>query len=113
MHYCKCEVLVVVCLFICLFVDQLEEWSEVSRICLEKKHCVMVDMAYQGFATGELDRDAAGLRKLVADGHKVVFCQSFSKNMGLYGKGWYMYEGAELCGTWGVVCRANKVRDHV
>ena len=49
----------------------------------------MVDMAYQGFATGDLDRDAAGLRKLVADGHKVLFCQSFSKNMGLYGEEWW------------------------
>ena len=59
-----------------------------SRICLEKNHFVMVDMAYQGFATGDLDRDAAGLRKLVADGHKVLFCQSFSKNMGLNGEEW-------------------------
>ena len=42
-------------------------------------------MAYQGFATGNLDADAAGLRQLVADGHNVMLCQSFSKNMGLYG----------------------------
>ncbi len=72
-----------VCVFVCV---QLEEWSEVSRICKDKSHYVIVDMAYQGFATGDLDRDAAGLRKLVADGHKILFCQSFSKNMGLYGE---------------------------
>ena len=46
----------------------------------------MLDMAYQGFATGDLDGDAAGLRQLVSDGHNLMICQSFSKNMGLYGK---------------------------
>ena len=65
---------------------QLEEWSEVSRICREKNHFVVVDMAYQGFATGNLDTDSAGLKLLVKDGHQVALCQSFSKNMGLYGE---------------------------
>ena len=51
----------------------------------DKNHYVVVDMAYQGFATGNLDDDAAGLRQLVVDGHNVMLCQSFSKNMGLYG----------------------------
>lgn len=65
---------------------QLEQWAEVSRICKEKNHFVVVDMAYQGFATGDLDSDAAGLRLLAKDGHKLMLCQSFAKNMGLYGK---------------------------
>ena len=52
----------------------------------EKNHFVLVDMAYQGFATGDLDGDAAGLRQLAADGHNLLLCQSFSKNMGLYGR---------------------------
>lgn len=43
-------------------------------------------MAYQGFATGDLGRDAAGLRLLAKDGHKLMLCQSFAKNMGLYGE---------------------------
>lgn len=47
---------------------------------------MLVDMAYQGFATGDLERDAAGVKLLVKDGHKIALCQSFSKNMGLYGK---------------------------
>ena len=46
-----------------------------------------MDMAYQGFASGDLDVDAAGLRHLVSDGHSILLCQSFSKNMGLYGEG--------------------------
>ena len=64
----------------------MDQWAEVSRICREKSHYVVVDMAYQGFATGDLDRDAAGLRLLVRDGHKLMLCQSFAKNMGLYGE---------------------------
>ena len=65
----------------------MEQWEAVSHICKEKNHFVVVDMAYQGFATGDLDNDAAGLRLLVRDGHKLMLCQSFSKNMGLYGEG--------------------------
>ena len=52
----------------------------------EKNHFILVDMAYQGFATGDLGSDAAGLRLLAKEGHKVALCQSFSKNMGLYGE---------------------------
>ena len=52
----------------------------------DKQHFLLVDMAYQGFASGDIERDAAGLRHLVKDGHKVILCQSFSKNMGLYGE---------------------------
>ena len=52
----------------------------------ERNHYVVVDMAYQGFATGDLDSDAAGLRQLASDGHNLLLCQSFSKNLGLYGR---------------------------
>ncbi|KAL5466716.1 hypothetical protein EMCRGX_G030864 [Ephydatia muelleri] len=65
---------------------KLEQWAEISKICKDKQHFLLVDMAYQGFASGDLERDAAGLRHLVKDGHKVILCQSFSKNMGLYGE---------------------------
>lgn len=64
----------------------MDQWAQVSRICKEKNHYVVVDMAYQGFATGDLDRDAAGVRLLAKDGHKLMLCQSFAKNMGLYGE---------------------------
>ena len=53
-------------------------------------------MAYQGFATGDLDNDAAGLRQLAADGHNLLLCQSFSKNMGLYGMYMYIHVGGAL-----------------
>ncbi len=64
----------------------MDHWAEVSQICKKKGHFVFVDMAYQGFATGDLLKDSAGLRLLAKDGHKLALCQSFSKNMGLYGE---------------------------
>src|SRR5699024_737311 len=43
-------------------------------------------MAYQGFATGDIDRDAAAVRLFIEEGHQLVLAQSFAKNMGLYGE---------------------------
>ena len=42
-------------------------------------------MAYQGFASGDIDGDAFAVRHFVAEGHKIVLSQSYAKNMGLYG----------------------------
>ena len=61
------------------------QWKELSALLKAKSLLPFVDMAYQGFATGDSDRDAFAVRQLVADGHNIVFSQSFSKNMGLYG----------------------------
>jgi len=44
-----------------------------------------MDMAYQGFASGDSDADAASVRRFVADGHSILLAQSFAKNFGLYG----------------------------
>ena len=43
-------------------------------------------MAYQGFASGDTNRDAYAIRKFVSDGHQICLSQSFAKNMGLYGE---------------------------
>jgi len=42
-------------------------------------------MAYQGFASGDVDKDAHPVRLFIQDGHNVALAQSFAKNMGLYG----------------------------
>ena len=42
------------------------------------------DIAYQGFASGSLERDAAALRSFEAAGVEMLVAQSFSKNMGFY-----------------------------
>jgi len=43
-------------------------------------------MAYQGFASGDIDRDAYGPRKFANTGMPMVLAQSFAKNFGLYGE---------------------------
>lgn len=43
-------------------------------------------MAYQGFASGDTDRDAWAVRHFIQEGLNVVLSQSYAKNMGLYGE---------------------------
>jgi aspartate aminotransferase len=63
-----------------------EQWKELSEICKQKNFMVFFDMAYQGFASGSVDRDAFAVRQFCEDGHNILLSQSFSKNMGLYGE---------------------------
>lgn len=63
-----------------------EQWMRISDVCKEKEHFVLFDMAYQGFASGDADRDAFAVRHFVKEGHQIALCQSFAKNMGLYGE---------------------------
>lgn len=66
-----------------------EQWNHILDSIVQKNHVVLFDSAYQGFATGDLNRDAyavrLGLNKLekVAP---VIVCQSFAKNVGMYGE---------------------------
>jgi aspartate aminotransferase len=71
------------------------QWEEISKICKDMGHLPFFDMAYQGFASGDADRDAFAVRQFVKDGHKILLAQSFAKNMGLYG---------ERIGAFSVVC---------
>ena len=68
-------------------VDPTEaQWNEISALMKRKQHKVFFDCAYQGFASGDADRDAATIRRFVADGHELLLAQSFAKNFGLYRK---------------------------
>ncbi len=51
----------------------------------EKKHFVLFDCAYQGFASGDPEKDVAAVRLFIKDGINIGLCQSFAKNFGLYG----------------------------
>ena len=64
----------------------MEQWKEISAICKKKEHLVFFDSAYQGFASGDPVKDALPVRHFVADGHNILFSQSFAKNFGLYGE---------------------------
>lgn|ERR1711974_31107 len=63
-----------------------DTWAELSDICKSRKHIVFFDCAYQGFASGDAERDAYAVRKFVEDGHDLMVAQSFAKNFGLYGE---------------------------
>lgn len=72
-----------------------EQWKEISEAIKEGEHYAFFDMAYQGFASGDTDKDAFPLRYFVEQGHNPCLAQSFAKNMGLYG---------ERVGAFSVVC---------
>jgi len=72
-----------------------EQWKEMSALIKQKNLLPYFDMAYQGFASGDVDKDAFALRHFIDDGHNVLLSQSFAKNMGLYG---------ERVGAFTVVC---------
>ncbi|ELU14716.1 hypothetical protein CAPTEDRAFT_158431 [Capitella teleta] len=63
-----------------------EQWKEMSQVIKKKGIFPFFDMAYQGFASGDVNRDAFAVRHFVKDGHNVALAQSFAKNMGLYGE---------------------------
>jgi len=63
-----------------------EQWTQVADVMLRKGHYAFFDCAYQGFASGDLDRDAWAVRDFVKRGVPTLVCQSFAKNAGLYGE---------------------------
>ncbi|RDA92274.1 hypothetical protein CP533_5744 [Ophiocordyceps camponoti-saundersi (nom. inval.)] len=72
-----------------------EQWKQISSEVKKNGHFAFFDMAYQGFASGDIDLDAFAVRHFVQEGHHIALCQSFAKNMGLYG---------ERVGAFSLVC---------
>ncbi|CAM9237439.1 unnamed protein product [Choristocarpus tenellus] len=72
------------------------QWGELSQLMKEKENILFFDCAYQGFASGDAEKDAGAIRRFVDDGHCIALGQSFAKNFGLYG---------ERIGALSVVCR--------
>lgn len=64
----------------------IEQWKEISYQFKVKGHFAFFDMAYQGFASGDPERDAKSIRIFLEDGHLIGCSQSYAKNMGLYGQ---------------------------
>ncbi len=61
-----------------------EQWVQIASAMRTKKHVALFDSAYQGFASGSLDKDAWSVRHFAANGFDIIACQSFAKNFGLY-----------------------------
>jgi aspartate/tyrosine/aromatic aminotransferase len=68
-------------------VDPTEkQWQEIADVMQDRNLVPLMDSAYQGYASGSLDKDAYALRLFVERGFEMYMCQSFAKNLGLYGE---------------------------
>ncbi|EEA24758.1 Aspartate aminotransferase, cytoplasmic [Talaromyces marneffei ATCC 18224] len=63
-----------------------EQWKQIAQVIRAKGHFPFFDCAYQGFASGDLARDAWAIRYFVEQGFETCVAQSFAKNFGLYGE---------------------------
>lgn len=81
-----------------------DQWRAISDAVKEGEHFPFFDMAYQGFASGDTDKDAFALRHFIKEGHQPILAQSFAKNMGLYG---------ERVGAFSVVCASAEEKKRV
>jgi aspartate aminotransferase len=58
-----------------------EQWVKIADAVKEGGHFPFFDMAYQGFASGDTNKDAFALRHFIKEGLQPVLAQSFAKNM--------------------------------
>ncbi|GJD05822.1 Aspartate aminotransferase, cytoplasmic isozyme 1 [Galdieria sulphuraria] len=75
-------------------------WKQILQVVIQKQHLVFFDSAYQGFASGDLEKDAFAVRMFEQSGIEMLIAQSFAKNMGLYG---------ERVGALSFVCKDSSV----
>lgn len=61
-------------------------WHDILDIVKERGHYVLFDCAYQGFATGDLKKDAYPIQLFLEAKQNFMLAQSYSKNFGLYGE---------------------------
>ncbi|XP_076241919.1 glutamate oxaloacetate transaminase 1 [Calliopsis andreniformis] len=61
-----------------------EQWNKIADVIQEKRLFPLFDSAYQGFASGDLDKDAFAVRLFAERGIEFMCTQSFAKNFGLY-----------------------------
>jgi aspartate aminotransferase len=72
-----------------------KQWEDILEIVKRKNLYSAFDSAYQGFASGDLERDAYSLKLFQEHTDDIMLFQSFAKNFGLYG---------ERAGCFSVVC---------
>jgi aspartate/tyrosine/aromatic aminotransferase len=81
-----------------------EQWDQIKAVCQKKKHLCWFDNAYQGYATGCLDKDGYATRSFAESGLQLLVSQSFAKNFGLYG---------ERAGTFSLTCGSQEETKNV
>uniref|UniRef100_A0A2I3GGJ4 Aspartate aminotransferase n=1 Tax=Nomascus leucogenys TaxID=61853 RepID=A0A2I3GGJ4_NOMLE len=83
---------------------RLEQWKDIATVVKKKSLFAFFDMAYQGFTSGDGDKDARAVRHFIEQGINVCLCQSYAKNTGLYG---------ERVGAFTVVYETKRVESQV
>lgn len=63
-----------------------DQWKQIAEAVRSGSHFPFFDCAYQGFASGDLNRDAWAIRYFVDQGFELCVAQSYAKNFGLYGE---------------------------
>lgn len=76
-----------------------DQWKAIAVVMKKKNHFPLFDTAYQGFASGDLNKDAFAIRYFVEQGFQMIVTQSYSKTMGLYG---------ERAGAFHILCENEK-----
>ncbi|CAH0557261.1 unnamed protein product [Brassicogethes aeneus] len=61
-----------------------DQWKQIAEVIRERRLFPFFDSAYQGFASGDLVKDAWAVRYFVEQGFEIFCSQSFAKNFGLY-----------------------------
>jgi len=81
-----------------------DQWKKISAAIKAKGHIAWFDSAYQGFASGNLDKDAFAVQLFLAEGHDIMASVSYAKNFGLYG---------ERVGSFSACCGSTANKDAV
>lgn len=76
-----------------------EQWKGIAKIMKERKLLPFFDSAYQGYASGDLEKDVTSIRVFINEGFQFLVAQGFAKNFGLYG---------ERIGALHIVCRSKE-----
>lgn len=65
-----------------------DQWKQIIDLINKKKHIIIFDSAYQGFASGNLLKDRIAIDYALKNKSDtpIIICQSFAKNMGMYGE---------------------------
>jgi aspartate/tyrosine/aromatic aminotransferase len=81
-----------------------EQWHKIASVMKENDLFPFFDSAYQGFASGDLEKDGYSMKYFLQQGFQMVVAQSFAKTMGLYG---------ERTGAMHVVCADKSTAEKV
>lgn len=63
-----------------------DDWKKIAEVMKTRNLIPYFDSAYQGFASGDIIKDAWPIRYFTEQGFNMLVSQSYAKNMGMYGE---------------------------